>query len=145
MDISSIGSLNASHLMHQAQFSAQNRSSAIENMDWASMRNDDTALLAAAQEFEIYFIQAMFRAMRNTVMRDENSLFPRSQSEDIFQDMLDEQTARAAVLGGRGVGLAQQIFRQMTAGHNPIQEALVNQEQHYDGVYGVAMDDQGDE
>jgi len=86
----------------------------------------------------------MFRAMRDTA-KIENTLLPRSQTEEIFQDMLDEQTARAAVQAGRGVGLAQQIFKQMSFENNLIREAINAQESlddmQYDGSYGIAMDE----
>ena len=127
MDITGIGSAN---MMSQAAFHVNNRSTP-QYVDWNSLRGDDAALLAAAKEFEAYFIHMMFRAMRTTVDSSQGIL-PRSQTEEIFRDMLDEQTARAAVEGG-GVGLAQQIFRQMTAGRNLVQEALTTA-----GYYGTS-------
>jgi len=126
MDISSAGSAN---MLSQAIFNTNNRSS-VTNINLSQLSDDDAALLMAAKEFEAYFLQMMFRAMRDTVDSDRGIL-PQSEAERIFQDMLDEQVTREAALGG-GVGLAQQIFRQMTAGRNNIQEALI-----YDGAYGA--------
>lgn len=120
------------HALLIQQAAAQASDNGIMQMDWERIRGDDAALMAAAKEFEVYFIQTMFRAMRETV-NTENSLFPRSQTEEIFQDMLDEQTARAAVTGGNGVGLAQQIFNQMSAGSAVIQQDLIG-----NGYYGRA-------
>jgi len=152
MDFSPINS----QMMQHAISTAQNRTS-LENIDINALHGDDAAMMAAAKEFEAYFIQMMFRAMRDTV-NTENSLFPRSQTEEIFQDMLDEKTARAAVEQGNGMGLAQQIFRQMTAGRTSLQDVLLAQSQqqaqvqahdvqsyqdyYYDGSYGVAMDEE---
>ena len=73
---------------------------------------DYVAIRRAAVEFEAYFIQKMFREMRRTLQSDENSLIPRSQAEEIFQDMLDEQVARNASSGPGGIGLADMIVRQ---------------------------------
>ena len=66
----------------------------------------------AAEAFESYFIQIMFREMRRTTF-DEQGLFPRSNAERIFTDMLDEEIAKSAA-SGRGIGLADMIYRQMT-------------------------------
>jgi len=77
--------------------------SAQEAQEYVAIRN-------AAQEFEAYFIQTLFREMRRT-LNDEDSLIPRSDAEKIFQDMLDEQTARNAAQTG-GIGLADTIVRQ---------------------------------
>ena len=66
----------------------------------------------AAEAFESYFIQIMFREMRRTTF-DERGLFPRSNAERIFTDMLDEQIAISAS-SGRGIGLADMIYQQMT-------------------------------
>jgi Rod binding domain-containing protein len=119
----------------------------LESLDLAALTGDEAAMLQAAQEFEVYFIQTMFRAMRETT-KIENTLFPRSQTEEIFQDMLDEQTARAAVAAGRGVGLAKQIFRQMSFESNLVREAvaagnaLAADIAQYDGSYGAAIDEE---
>ena len=66
----------------------------------------------AAETFESYFIQIMFREMRRTTF-DERGLFPRSNAERIFTDMLDEEIAKSAA-SGRGIGLADMIYQQMT-------------------------------
>ena len=125
--------------MQQAMMHTQNRNNIID-FNWQALEGDDAELMAAAQEFEVYFLQMMFRAMRDTV-DTSNSLIPRSQTEEIFQDMLDEKTSRAAVTGGQGMGLAQQIFNQMSTNRTPVQEALVYQKKdsyhpYYDGAYG---------
>ncbi|MCL2169715.1 MAG: rod-binding protein [Defluviitaleaceae bacterium] len=141
MDFSAISTANP--FLQQAAMHTQNRSNVVD-FNWQALEGDDKALMAAAKEFETYFIQMMFRAMRQTV-DTSNSLIPRSQTEEIFQDMLDEKTARAAVEGGQGMGLAQQIFRQMSSSRTPVQEALVYQGKdsyhpYYDGSYGKILD-----
>ena len=66
----------------------------------------------AAEAFESYFLQIMFREMRRTTF-DDGGLFPRSNAERIFTDMLDEEIAKSAA-SGRGIGLADMIYEQMT-------------------------------
>jgi len=129
MDFSSVNS----NLMNQATFAVNHRGPITRGVDWSALSEDDVALMHAAQEFEAYFLQMMFRAMRDTVDTD-NGLLPQSEATRIWQDMLDEQTAISAAQGG-GVGLAQQIFNQMTAGRNVMQSALVSEAAYY-GNYG---------
>jgi len=127
MDISGISNAN---VMSQAAFHVSGRN-APQYLDWNSLRGDDAAMLAAAKEFEAYFIHMMFRAMRTTV-DSSRGILPQTQTEEIFRDMIDEETARNMAQSG-GVGLAQQIFRQMTAGRNFVQEALITA-----GYYGTS-------
>ena len=67
----------------------------------------------AAEMFEAYFLQMMFREMRRTTF-DENGLFPRSQAEQVFTDMLDEEISNQAAASSNGLGLADMIYAQMT-------------------------------
>ena len=77
-----------------------------------SLNERRAQIRVAAEAFESYFIQIMFREMRRTTF-DERGLFPRSNAERIFTDMLDEEIAKSAA-AGRGIGLADMIYRQMT-------------------------------
>jgi len=73
-----------------------------------------TQIRQAAEMFEAYFLQMMFREMRNTTF-DEQGLFPRSNAEKIFTDMLDEEVANTAA-SRSALGLADMIYAQMTRG-----------------------------
>ena len=77
-----------------------------------SLQERSTQIRRAAEAFESYFIQILFREMRRTSF-DERGLFPRSNTERIFTDMLDEEIAKSAA-SGRGIGLADMIYRQMS-------------------------------
>jgi len=81
-----------------------------------AMRNelqDRAQIREAAEMFEAYFLQIMFREMRRSTF-SEQGLFPRSQTEQIFTDMLDEQVATDASRSPNGLGLADMIYAQMT-------------------------------
>jgi len=136
MDFSSVNS----NMMNQAVFALNHRDPVTAGVDWAAMSEDDAAIMRAAKDFEGYFLQMMFRAMRDTV-NTEDGILPQSETQRIFQDMLDEQTAIAAANGG-GLGLAQQIFNQMTSSRNVVQEALVvdGSYSQYGGEYGKAAE-----
>jgi len=71
----------------------------------------------AAEMFESYFIQTMFREMRRTGF-DDNGFIEKSHAEKIFTDMLDEEVANQAA-SGNGFGLADMIYAQMTRHLDP--------------------------
>jgi flagellar protein FlgJ len=73
---------------------------------------DRAEIRKAAEMFESYFIQMMFRELRKTTL-NENSFIPKSHAEKIFTDMLDEQVSKDAAASG-GLGLADMIYKQMT-------------------------------
>ena len=76
-----------------------------EEIDRAAIRN-------AAEMFESYFINLMFREMRRTT-ENEHTFMPKSNAERIFTEMLDEEMSNQAAAAG-GFGLADMIYRQMT-------------------------------
>jgi len=73
---------------------------------------DRAQIRQAAEMFESYFLQMMFREMRSTNF-NENGIIPRSNAEQIFTDMLDETVADQAAKTG-GFGLADMLYAQMT-------------------------------
>lgn len=70
----------------------------------------------ACADFESYFLQMMFREMRKTAV--EGGFMPKSQAENIFQDMLDEEYAKKSAKAG-GVGLADTMLRQLRIEKGP--------------------------
>ncbi|MCL2216556.1 MAG: rod-binding protein [Defluviitaleaceae bacterium] len=73
---------------------------------------DRAQIRQAAEMFEAYFLQMMFREMRRTNF-NENGIIPRSNAEQIFTDMMDETISDQAAAQG-GFGLADMIYKQMT-------------------------------
>ena len=134
MDFSSV----TNNMMTQARMVGRQEFST-HAIDIAALSGDAAALWDAAVEFESYFLQMMFREMRNTVNTDRGIL-PESRGEQIFREMLDEQRAIAAARTGGGVGLAQQIFRQMSASSVGIIAAM--QPNDAAGVYGNTLDEE---
>ncbi|MCL2702175.1 MAG: rod-binding protein [Defluviitaleaceae bacterium] len=70
------------------------------------------ALMDACKAFESYFLQIMFKEMRNTIPEAKDGFFVKSNAEKIFEGMLDEQMSIMAANNG-GIGLAAFMFRQM--------------------------------
>lgn len=68
-------------------------------------------LYEAAEQFEAYFIEKMYREMKKNVPK--NSLIDGGKTEEIFDEML--LTERVGKMAHRhDFGLAEQIYRQMS-------------------------------
>lgn len=74
---------------------------------------EDKELMDACKTFEGYFLQMMYKSMRNTV-DTSNSFMPQSNAEKIFQDMLDEENCKKAAESGNGMGLAKMLYKQLS-------------------------------
>lgn len=74
---------------------------------------EDKELMDACKTFEGYFLQMMYKSMRNTV-DTSGSFMGQSNAEKIFQDMLDEENSKKAAEGGNGIGLAQMLYKQLS-------------------------------
>jgi flagellar protein FlgJ len=82
-----------------------------------ALRNAQTGecpekLWEACKAFESFFLQMMFKELRNTVPDNSGSVFAKSNAERIFEGMLDEQVSIMAANSG-GIGLAGFMFKQM--------------------------------
>ena len=71
---------------------------------------DLQALKESSQQFETLYVMEMMKAMRKSV--PEGGLFEKSMSTEIFQEMIDMETAKSATRGP-GLGLATAIYDQM--------------------------------
>ncbi|MDV7392079.1 rod-binding protein, partial [Arthrospira platensis SPKY1] len=72
-------------------------------------QDPNAALKQAAMQFETYFVQHMFKTMRESV--EKSDLFG-SDAADTFQDMLDKEFATRMAERGT-LGLAQMLERQL--------------------------------
>ncbi len=77
-------------------------------------------LKEASKQFEALFLQMMLKSMRAAVPKSE--LSSNSQTE-MYTEMLDQQWAQS--LAGKGIGLAEQLTRQL-GGHTPQQPPELN-------------------
>ena len=75
---------------------------------------EDKELMDACKEFEAYFIKQLLSEMKKTVNEaDEESLFAKSNSQKIFEDMLDDEYAKN-ISKGQGIGIAKMLYQQMS-------------------------------
>ena len=71
---------------------------------------DLKALRESSREFETLFVAEMFKAMRKAV--PDRGLIEKDSATEMFQEMLDGETAKAAA-SGKGMGLGEAMFKQM--------------------------------
>lgn len=73
---------------------------------------DLESLRESSREFETIFVMEMFKAMRKAV--PEGGLFEESMAKDMYTEMLDMETAKAATKG-EGLGLGEAMYKQMAS------------------------------
>lgn len=88
----------------------QNTASSAENAaskDYSSATEEQ--LFDACKEFETYFIEQMFEAMKETVHKEDSS---ESSYMNMFEDNLYQEYAKNVADSGQ-LGLAQTLYEQM--------------------------------
>ncbi len=112
MDLSQI--INNKAFLEGQKMRAQQR---LENRDLESLAAGKTpeeqraALKKASKAFEAVFVYQMIAAMRKTV--GDGGLIEKSNGEEIFEGMLDEEWAKKLTTQTGSKGLAQTIYQQL--------------------------------
>lgn len=75
----------------------------------------DKELMEVCKEFEAYFIEQMFKAMKATVPSEEEGTS--ASAMNMFGDNLYQEYAKMAADSGQ-LGLAQTLFEQMKRNYN---------------------------
>lgn len=70
-------------------------------------------LMDACKEFEQYFVEQIFKEMRKTIPKSEESSGYLSTMKEYFEDSLYSEYAKSMTEQGDGVGLANQLYEQM--------------------------------
>ncbi len=83
------------------------------SIETAQENFDSEKLMEACKSFESYFMQMMYKSMRQTINYSDGFI-PQSNAQKIFQDMLDEQHCKTAAEGNNGVGLAKALYKQLS-------------------------------
>lgn len=76
----------------------------------------ETELKKACQSFEAIILQQMLTTMRKSVPKD--GLMDSGYAQDMYQSMSDENLAKE-MAKGRGIGLADALFRQLSGPSRP--------------------------
>ena len=76
------------------------------------MKKDEKALHEACRGFESIFLESMLKSMRKTIPEDK--LFGDGNGMDIYTSMHDQYLARNISEDGRGIGLEDFLYRQIS-------------------------------
>ncbi len=95
--------------------SASSLQSAIETTDYSSATDEE--LMDACKEFETYFTEQVFKALKKMVPEDETTSSTTSSTLDYFGDMLIQEYADASTENG-SLGIAQMLYEQMKNNYN---------------------------
>lgn len=112
IDIASLSNANITNFSTQMKSEESKTQSFQSVLEKAVADKDAAELREACVEFEGYFIQMMYKEMRKTV-HSENGPLPKSNAEQIFQEMLDEEYSKASAKSG-GIGLADMMYKQLS-------------------------------
>lgn len=93
---------------------------ALENtLNSVNGETTDEELMNACKEFEVYFLEQIYKGMEKTIMKaEDDESGTASQYMDYFGDMQIQAYAEAASNQGDGIGLARQLFEQMKRNYN---------------------------
>ncbi len=73
---------------------------------------DPEKLKKACQGVESIFLNMMLKEMRKAIPK--SGLFSDSLQKDIYTSLFDQQVAREVAESGRGIGLSQMLFEQLS-------------------------------
>lgn len=98
-------------IMDRANMAMKNAEDAQRLRKEQEQKRYEAKVREACRGFETMFLSMMYRQMRATV--PDNTLFGKSNSQKIWQSMLDDSMMEEVSKAG-GVGLADMIYKQLT-------------------------------
>jgi len=105
----SIGNIN-NHIQSSASSSSTDK---LENKLNGNLKNSsDEELMEVCKEFEAYFTEQMFKAMKKMVPDSDNEDKSMSQLKEYFEDQMIQEYAKQSS-EGEGLGIAQMMYEQM--------------------------------
>ena len=81
-------------------------------LDKAKEDGDDEKLKKVSQQFEAFFINEIFKSMRNSTKLGEG-LVEKSHARTTYEGMLDEKMSDE-ISSGQGIGISDLIYKQMS-------------------------------
>tara|TARA_Y100000588_G_scaffold231786_1_gene245516 strand:+ start:374 stop:820 length:447 start_codon:yes stop_codon:yes gene_type:complete len=91
-------------------------------LDKAKDEGDDDKLKEVSQQFEAFFINQIFKSMRNSAQWGEG-LIEKSHARSTYESMHDERLADE-ISTGRGIGISDLIYKQMSKRYDIGSEAV---------------------
>ncbi len=74
--------------------------------------NSDEELMEVCKEFEAYFTEQMFKAMKKMVPDSDDEDKSMGQLKDYFEEQMIQEYAKQSA-DGKGLGIAQMMYEQM--------------------------------
>lgn len=111
--IDALTGYTSTYLENVQNQTSSSAASKVAGKDYSKATEEE--LLEACQEFEAYFVEQLFKAMRATVPESEES--SSASALDMFEDNLYQEYAKQSAENGQ-LGLAQQLFEQMKRNYN---------------------------
>ena len=78
----------------------------------------DEQLKEVCKDFESYFTEMVFKEMMNSVPDNSESDSATKQAKDYYKEQLIQTWADMSAEGGRGIGLADQLYEQIKRNNN---------------------------
>lgn len=104
-------------LIAEQQYKQATQKTEVESTDFndilekAKSTGDTEALRDATDQLEAVFINMMLKSMRSGIP-ESDGLFKKSESEKMFQEMLDSEYAKEMSSSG-GIGISDMLFDQL--------------------------------
>lgn len=111
MNISNILNVKKNYF-ESKNISNKNNVSFENSLNDALKLKEDEKTKEACVQFESYFLKMMLYSMRRTTNLGDG-IFSKSNAENIFQDMYDEQISNIVASGNNGIGLADMLYKQL--------------------------------
>ncbi len=103
-------SISINPIFNQALTNANNNKNIDNSLSKDYNKATDEELMSACKQFETYFLEQIFKGMKNTVIKaDEGS---NNQYVEYFEGMQYEKYATDATENG-GIGLAKMLYESM--------------------------------
>lgn len=115
MDIGNISSYFDNQLTEEAKSKTASSISNLANSDLSDASDEE--LMDVCKEFEAYFLEQVFKEMKNTVPKSEYSSNATSSMMDYMEDGLLQEYAAESV-ETNSLGLAQVLYEQMKRNYN---------------------------
>jgi flagellar protein FlgJ len=110
-----VSSIYNSQYLDTANSASTNKVESSLNKDYTN--SSDEELMNVCKQFETYFVEQMYKAMKKMVPEDEEKEAMGASTLDYFQDTLTQEYASITTEKGE-LGIAQTLYEQMKRNYN---------------------------
>lgn len=110
-----ISSIYSSQYIDTTDSATANKVEGSLNKDYSKSSDDE--LMSVCKQFESYFVEQMFKAMKKMVPDEEKDSIGGPSTLDYFEDTLTQEYASVTTEKGE-LGIAQTLYEQMKRNYN---------------------------